>query len=275
MVLSDALVGPGRLFTGVRAVASTGSTNADLAAEARAGAPSGTVLIADHQSTGRGRFTRRWEASPGASVAVSVLLRAGDVPVARWPWLPLVTGVAVADGLRAAAGIEAAVKWPNDVLIDDRKVCGILAERVDDAAVIGMGINTTLTEDELPVATATSLALAGSQASTTEVVLGVLTELEQAFRRWVEGADLRRGSSSTAQPSAGRFACCSRPRSQWRDSPWESTNGDACASAPRRASAPLRRGTCSTCAENPAGPACRDPGGDGRERASSSGSACG
>src|SRR6478735_7289277 len=168
MVLSDALVGPGRLFTGVRAVASTGSTNADLAAEARAGAPSGTVLIADHQSTGRGRFTRRWEASPGASVAVSVLLRAGDVPVARWPWLPLVTGVAVADGLRAAAGIEAAVKWPNDVLIDDRKVCGILAERVDDAAVIGMGINTTLTEDELPVATATSLALAGSQASTTE-----------------------------------------------------------------------------------------------------------
>ena len=191
MVLSDALVGPGRLFTVVRAVASTGSTNADLAAEARAGAPSGTVLIADHQSTGRGRFTRRWEASPGASVAVSVLLRAGDVPVARWPWLPLVTGVAVADGLRAAAGIEAAVKWPNDVLIDDRKVCGILAERVDDAAVIGMGINTTLTEDELPVATATSLALAGSQASTTEVVLGVLTELEQAFRRWVEGADLQ------------------------------------------------------------------------------------
>jgi BirA family biotin operon repressor/biotin-[acetyl-CoA-carboxylase] ligase len=120
-----------------------------------------------------------------------VLLRAGDVPVARWPWLPLVTGVAVADGLRAAAGIEAAVKWPNDVLIDDRKVCGILAERVDDAAVIGMGINTTLTEDELPVTTATSLALAGSQASTTEVVLGVLTELEQAFRRWVEGADLQ------------------------------------------------------------------------------------
>ena len=189
--LTRALTGPDRLFTQVNCVAGTGSTNADLAVEARAGAPSGMVLIADHQSVGRGRFDRRWEAPPGSSVALSVLLRPGDVPTTRWAWLPLVTGVAVAEGLRDAAGVDAVVKWPNDVLIDGRKVCGILCERFDDAAVIGMGVNTTLTKDELPVPTATSLALAGSQASLTEVVLGVLTALEQGYVRWLEGADLR------------------------------------------------------------------------------------
>ena len=185
------LVGGGRLFTTVDCVASTGSTNADLADRARAGARSGTVLVSDHQSAGRGRFDRRWEAPPGSSVAISVLLRPGDVPVSRWLWLPLITGVAVAQGLRAASGVDAQVKWPNDVLIDGRKVCGILSERVDDAAVIGMGINTTLTRDELPVPSATSLALEGSQASATEVVLAVLTALEEGYRRWLDGADLR------------------------------------------------------------------------------------
>jgi len=189
--LSRVLTGSGRLFTAVNCVATTGSTNADLAAAAASGAPSGTVLVADHQSAGRGRFDRRWEALPGSSVALSVLLRPGDLALERWLWLPLITGVAVAEGLRAATGIEATVKWPNDVLIEGRKVCGILAERVDSAAVIGIGINTTLTTDELPVATATSLALQGSQASATEIVLGVLTALEESCRRWVEGGDLR------------------------------------------------------------------------------------
>ena len=143
-VLSSDLLGPGRLFSAVRSIASTGSTNADLAAAATAGAASGAVLVADHQSAGRGRFDRRWEAPPGSSVAVSVLLRPAEVPLQRWLWLPLITGVAVAEGLRSAAGVDATVKWPNDVLIEGRKVCGILSERVDDAAVIGMGINTCL-----------------------------------------------------------------------------------------------------------------------------------
>ncbi|MFT3861773.1 biotin--[acetyl-CoA-carboxylase] ligase [Micropruina sp.] len=189
--LTAALTGPGRLFQSVACVPATGSTNADLAAEAVAGAPSGAVLVADHQRAGRGRFERRWEAPPGTSVAVSVLLRPGDVPMERWLWLPLVTGVAVAEGLRSAAGVDAAVKWPNDVLIEGRKVCGILSERVGDAAVIGMGINTTLAADELPVPTATSLALEGSQASVTAVVGGVLLALEQGYRRWLDGDDLR------------------------------------------------------------------------------------
>jgi len=190
-LLTAGLVGPGRLFTEVRCLASTGSTNADLAERVRAGAGSGTVLVSDHQSAGRGRFDRRWEAPPGSSVAISVLLRPGEVSVGRWLWLPLVTGVAVAEGLRSAGGVNAQVKWPNDVLIEGRKVCGILSERVDDAAVIGMGVNTALTRDGLPVPTATSLTLEGSEASTTAVVLAVLTALENGFRRWLQGADLR------------------------------------------------------------------------------------
>lgn len=193
--LAAQLTGPARLFTAVDAVPTTGSTNADLAAAARAGAASGTVLVADHQSTGRGRFARRWEAPPGTSVAISVLLRPDAVAPARWLWLPLVTGVAVAEGL-AALGVRTQVKWPNDVLVEGRKLCGILSEKVlgadpdAAAAVIGMGINTTLDADQLPVPTATSLRLEGCDADVTRVVAEVLAALEPAYRRWASGADL-------------------------------------------------------------------------------------
>lgn len=194
-VLRASLLGPGRLWTSIEVVDATGSTNADLAAAARRGEASGTVLISMFQATGRGRFARRWEAPPGSSIAISVLLRPAGEP--RWPWLPLVTGLAVGSGLRVAAGVDTEVKWPNDVLIGGRKVCGILAERVDDAAVVGIGINTLLTEDQLPVPTATSLRLAGSEASSTTVALAVLAELERAASRWLDGTDLQGWYSAT------------------------------------------------------------------------------
>ena len=194
--LSRALVRPGSVWVGVASVATTGSTNADLAAAARAGAPSGTVLVSDHQSAGRGRFTRVWEAPPGTSLALSVLLRPpASVPTARWLWLPLLTGLAVADGLRAAAGLAVELKWPNDVLAGGRQLCGILAERVDaggpPAAVLGMGINTTLAEEELPVPTATSVALAGGAVEETGLVIAVLDALGAWYVRWLAGSDLR------------------------------------------------------------------------------------
>ena len=185
----------GDLWSEVVTVAGTGSTNADLAERARRGAPSGSVLVADFQSRGRGRFARVWEAPPGSSIAISVLLRPAGVPASRWMWLPLVTGLAVAAGLRAEAGVPAEVKWPNDVLIGGRKVCGILSERVETpqgpGAVIGMGINTELRAEDLPVATATSLAIEGATASAQDVALGVLTHLEGWYRRWLAGEDLR------------------------------------------------------------------------------------
>lgn len=185
-----AVCGPGRLFHDVQWVERTGSTNADLGEAEAAGAGHGSVLIADHQTAGRGRFARRWEAPPGTSVAISVLLRPAELPSQRWPWLPLMAGVAVADGLSASAGVAAQTKWPNDVLIDERKVCGILCQRSGDAAIVGMGINTTLAHQQLPVPTATSLTLAGSHASTTAVVIGVLQALARAYRRWLDDSAL-------------------------------------------------------------------------------------
>ena len=184
----------GGLWHEIETVAETGSTNAILGARARAGGASGQVLVADHQSRGRGRFTRVWEAPPGRAVAVSVLLRPPAVEPNRWLWLPLVAGLAVADGLRASAGVDARLKWPNDVLIEGRKVCGILAERVEGAppaVVIGMGINTLLSSDELPVPTATSLALAGAEVVPGEVVREVLRALERWYLAWAAGDDLR------------------------------------------------------------------------------------
>jgi BirA family biotin operon repressor/biotin-[acetyl-CoA-carboxylase] ligase len=137
-----------------------------------------------------------WEAPPGSSLAISALLRPpSDVPASRWLWLPLLTGLAVADGIRAATGIRADLKWPNDVLIEGRKVCGILAERVDGdagaAAIIGMGVNTTLAEDQLPVPTATSLALAGADVAPGEVAAAILAALGEWYLRWLDGSDLR------------------------------------------------------------------------------------
>ena len=172
-------------------VAATGSTNADLAAAARAGAPGRAVLVSEHQSAGRGRFTRTWEAPPGAAIAISVLLRPpATIPLERWTWLPLLAGLAVADALQDIAGVPARLKWPNDVLIDDRKVCGILVERVGDAAVIGMGVNTRLREDELPVPTATSLLLAGAEIANGEVAAAVLESLSGWYQRWEADEDL-------------------------------------------------------------------------------------
>ncbi|SEP99399.1 biotin--[acetyl-CoA-carboxylase] ligase [Microlunatus flavus] len=201
--LADDLLRSAGLWQRIDVVASTGSTNADLAAAARDGAPSGTVLVADHQSAGRGRLGRTWTAPPGSGAAISVLLRP-EVPLDRWTWLPLLAGLAVSDALRQSTGLPADVKWPNDVLVLDRKLCGVLAERVDTAdgaaVVLGMGVNVHLRADELPVPTATSvdlaraeLGVAGVPVSRTAVVSSVLRCLERDVRRWEEVSAVAEG----------------------------------------------------------------------------------
>lgn len=190
----------------VRVVATTGSTNADLAAAARTGAASGAVVVSAHQSTGRGRFDRVWEAPPDTSVAVSVLLRP-RVGMERWGWLSALAGMAVTDALRLVAGLEAGLKWPNDVLVGGRKICGILSEAVPTdagpAAVVGMGINVALTRDELPVPTATSVRLEGSDAAASALVAGVLASLDRWYTVW-EGES---GGASRALADAYRERC--------------------------------------------------------------------
>lgn len=165
--LTASLVTSGSPWQGVEKHASIGSTNARASELGRLW----YVVVADHQSSGRGRLTRSWEAPPGASVAVSATV---PLPSAGWAstgWLPLAAGLAVADAMdEVAPSVGARLKWPNDVLLaadGDRKVCGILCEAPHSPSattpliVVGAGVNLTQTRAELPVDTATSLALAG------------------------------------------------------------------------------------------------------------------
>jgi BirA family biotin operon repressor/biotin-[acetyl-CoA-carboxylase] ligase len=183
--LSAALTGPGRLWRDVTVRAETGSTNSDLLAAARDGAPEGTVLAAEVQTAGRGRLDRRWICPPRAALSFSVLLRPDGVPAVARGWIPLLAGVAVAAGLRAQAGLDARLKWPNDVLVGGAKIAGILAEQAGDAIVLGTGINVTTRRDELPVPHATSVVLAGAAPDREQLLVAVLGELETWYRRWV------------------------------------------------------------------------------------------
>jgi BirA family transcriptional regulator, biotin operon repressor / biotin---[acetyl-CoA-carboxylase] ligase len=189
--LRRGLVREGGLWCDVEVVQRTGSTNADLVALAEQGkAAEGAVLVAEEQSEGRGRLDRRWTAPPRSGLFFSVLLKPAEVSVARWGWLPLLTGVAVATGLSRAAGVDTALKWPNDLLVtvagEERKAAGILAERAGpDGVVIGVGINVTLREDELPVPQAGSLALADAISTDRDTLLrAVLRSLEDWYVRW-------------------------------------------------------------------------------------------
>ncbi|WP_394815926.1 biotin--[acetyl-CoA-carboxylase] ligase [Streptomyces gibsoniae] len=191
VALRRALVREGGLWSGVEVVQRTGSTNTDLVALTTAGrAVEGAVLVAEEQNAGRGRLDRTWSAPPRSGLFFSVLLRPVGVPVARWGWLPLLAGVAVATGLARAAGVDTALKWPNDLLVtvgdEERKAGGILAERAgEDGVVVGIGINVTLRDNELPVPTAGSLALAGARATDRDPLLrAVLRSLEDWYGRW-------------------------------------------------------------------------------------------
>ncbi|MDR1834070.1 MAG: biotin--[acetyl-CoA-carboxylase] ligase, partial [Propionibacteriaceae bacterium] len=116
--------------------------------------------------------------------------------VSRWTWLPLLSGMAVAAAIRERTGLEAKLKWPNDVLVHGKKICGILVEAVDnggllDGVVVGMGVNTAMTPSQLPIATATSLAILGAKCDSSEVVAHILLALDGYYRRWESGEDLR------------------------------------------------------------------------------------
>ncbi|MBV1945509.1 biotin--[acetyl-CoA-carboxylase] ligase [Streptomyces sp. BV129] len=189
--LRRALVQEGGLWSSVDVVQRTGSTNSDLVARASSGtAEEGAVLIAEEQTAGRGRLDRRWTAPPRSGLFFSVLLRPAEVPLERWGWLPLLTGVAVATGLSRAAGVDTALKWPNDLLVtvggEERKAGGILAERAgEDGVVVGVGLNVTLRADELPVPGAGSLLLADSVSTDRDTLLrSVLRSLETWYDRW-------------------------------------------------------------------------------------------
>lgn len=185
--LRSALVSGDGLWSDLRIVDETGSTNADVAAAAAGGVPEGLVVVAEHQIAGRGRGDREWTAPPRSGLTFSVLLRPPPASRSSWGWLPLLAGLSVATPLTRLGGLDVGLKWPNDVLIGERKVAGLLAEVVGDAVVLGVGINVSLREDELPVPTATSLFLAGSGVLDREPVLrAVLRDLATRYRAWCD-----------------------------------------------------------------------------------------
>ncbi len=190
--LEQALVSPTSWWREVRVVPETASTNADLAALARAGAPEGTLLTTDHQTAGRGRLDRSWEMPPESAVAVSVLVHPRNIEGHRWTWLPLLTGLAAVAAARQA-GVKAMLKWPNDLVVDDRKLGGILVERVDTptgpAAVVGCGINVSVTPEEIDVPNATSLTHEGSPtAERTGLVSEFARAFEALYSAWIKAA---------------------------------------------------------------------------------------
>ena len=182
------LVGPGRPLTRLDIVETTGSTNADLLARHSAGEDiDGAVLIAEHQSAGRGRNGRAWSTPPRSQIALSVGIAARGVPTTAWGWVPLLTGVAVVEAVRATTGLDAKLKWPNDVLVGEGKLAGILAEVAapDPVIVVGLGLNVTLTAEEAPDPRATSLLMLGSTMLDRSALLGaVLAELTVRIDRW-------------------------------------------------------------------------------------------
>src|SRR6266545_1418004 len=194
--LERALVVPGGLWRRIEVRAETGSTNADVAGAARRGEPEGLVVVAERQLAGRGRRDRQWVSPPRAGLTLSVLLRPGRadrdhgwsaVPVTDFGWLPLLAGVALREAVQQRAEIDAALKWPNDLLVKDAKCAGILAEAVGDAVVLGIGLNVTTRPDELPPVTglpATSLQIAGARTTDRDPLLRALL---RGLARWYGG----------------------------------------------------------------------------------------
>lgn len=174
----------------VDVVEETGSTNSDLAARITGKPKEGLAfgaLLSEHQTSGKGRMGRSFTAPPRSQLIVSVVLVPGVSNVERVGTLSLAAGLALVDSLGPDSG--ATLKWPNDLLINDKKMSGILAEGVDfgtddPAVIMGIGLNVSLDESELPVPHASSLSLQGIDCDRTELAIAVITNLADRVEQW-------------------------------------------------------------------------------------------
>jgi BirA family transcriptional regulator, biotin operon repressor / biotin---[acetyl-CoA-carboxylase] ligase len=197
-----------RRFGDVRWLDETDSTNRYLLDAARSGAPDGLVVVAGHQRAGRGRLGRTWTAPPGGSLLVSVLLRPGLPPEERH-LVVMAAAVAMADAVAATTGVIAALKWPNDLLVADRKLAGILAEAAGDAVVVGIGVNLDWPElpDEL-AAIATACNVEGGRPTTREELL---TEFLARYETYLDDLTGTRAAYRDRLETIGRRVRVERP----------------------------------------------------------------
>ncbi|MFI7483728.1 biotin--[acetyl-CoA-carboxylase] ligase [Kocuria sp. M1R5S2] len=203
-----------------------GSTNQHLGDAVAARTPDGgppwtdlSLVVTGHQSAGRGRLDRVWTTEPGTALTFSVLLRPADRhgrPVAdrHLPWLTLLMAEAVVEALEDLAGAGARIKWPNDVLVDGRKIAGVLASLVPGpvpAIVLGTGINVA--QEELPVATATSLRRAtGRDLARPDVLVAVLGAFVPVYRQFCADPAAATGAGGPLRTRvAGRMETLGRP----------------------------------------------------------------
>lgn len=174
------------------------STNAELVRRERIAAqPHFTALATLDQTNGRGRLGRTWSAAPGAALAISVVIRPESIPADRLGLLTLIAGLAARDAVAGQLpGSSVSVKWPNDVLVGGRKIAGVLAEVEPrtGAVILGVGINTAMTQAQLPVPTATSIAIESGEATAPrELADRVVTDFLAGLAALVERFEAAHG----------------------------------------------------------------------------------
>jgi BirA family biotin operon repressor/biotin-[acetyl-CoA-carboxylase] ligase len=194
---------PTSRFNDIEVLEVTDSTNRVVAGRAAAGAADGLVVAAELQTAGRGRLDRKWQAEPGAALLVSILLRPADLPVARWHLLTAAAGLAARRACQQVGGFSPDLKWPNDLLVGDRKLAGILAEAADGAVVIGMGCNV----HRAPAGAAWVDEAAGRQVDRSDLLGAWLAALDDLLGRGDALAAAYRAACSTI----GRTVIVERP----------------------------------------------------------------
>jgi len=175
----------GTRFGSVRYFEEIGSTNTEALAQAKTGAAEGLVVVADHQSAGRGRLGRTWSAEPGSALLVSVLLRP-PLPIDEVPVVLMAAGLAACDGVERVAGFRPRLKWPNDLVAGDRKLAGLLTESTGDpepAVVLGLGLNVTAGAypEALDQPATSCEEEAGRPVDRAELLVGLLRALESRY----------------------------------------------------------------------------------------------
>jgi BirA family biotin operon repressor/biotin-[acetyl-CoA-carboxylase] ligase len=164
----------------------TGSTQDDLYEQVRAGkALPKTILASEFQTSGRGRLERTFEAAPHSALTFSLYVEP-QVDKSEWPFLTLLAGLSVHEALRALdAKVKVGIKWPNDLLIGEKKFAGMIAQATDKGVILGIGINVGMSEDELPVENATSLSIEGfANLNRNEILASIINHFEINMQMW-------------------------------------------------------------------------------------------